>query len=160
MAWRKLRSTAIWAGIVALLLSQRHGAWTLVILLLLLLPWLLYSAYVVAAKPERRQLQASKAAIWIAAVALIVSVHAVRHASARERANQLVQAVRNYAHVHGHCPPDLAAAGIAPESINHTLPRVWYRCEPGEVSLSYPSVEMPFTLDVYDFKKGVWTQVD
>jgi hypothetical protein len=157
---KSIRTTIVSACILVLLLSQRHLGFILLLLALPFFPWLLYSTYVIVAKPDRRAVQASKIAIWVVAASMIVGIHVYRHTSTREQANQMVNAIRKYTAEHGHCPADLAAVGVSPAQIKSRLGYAWYRCEAGEISFSYPSVQVPFEMESYDFKSGTWKHIN
>lgn len=158
--WRSLLPTAVTAALLTLLLAQRHAGFVLGMLLLFLIPGGCYSAFIIVARPAKRNLQATKVAIWAVACVVVVAVHGVMHVSARRYADTVVQSLQAYARLHGHYPPTLEAAGVSPNEFHQRLGLSNYTLA-GEVPrLAYGTTYMPFAVEQYDFDRHEWQVVD
>jgi hypothetical protein len=153
------RSTLALAGVVMLLVSQRHMAFMLFFVFLPLFPWLIYSGFVIARNPTRRAMQTQKVAIWLTAVLLVVGVHIYWHVATRHQAQDLANAIQKYVLQNGVCPPSLEAIGITKVQLKAKLGYASYVCEAGHPRLFYGSTFAPFETDHYDFEKDVWRHV-
>ena len=151
-----LGSTLIGAGIVTLLLCQRHCGFMLFLVLLFLLPWLLASLWIGFRHPEQRALRASKAAIWLCCVSLIVGVHLYLAIQTRNQAQLLVERVIAYQQTHGRYPDSSQALGYSDEQLRELLGLGGYFLTEGKPTVFYASTYMPFEKEIYDFTLRQW----
>jgi len=154
--FRALLPTIVSASIVALLFSQRHAGIGLLLLAFILLPWLLYSVYVIIRWSQRRAFQISKIAIWVVSVATILGVHYYLQVSTRANADALVAKIHDYQKNHGVCPANLEAIGLSKEKMREQLGLSVYGCEAGKLRLFYASTFVPFEEYRYDFERKQW----
>lgn len=145
---------------MALLLSQRHTGFLLILLSPLLAVGRCHSAYVIAGRPQARRLQMTKVALWAIAVTVAVSIQLTRHISARRYANTVVQAVEAHARQHGQYPPTLEAAGLSAKEFRERLGLSGYGLGAGSPQLYYSSTYMPFAVEHYDFARREWLVLD
>ena len=151
-----LGSTLIGAGMVTLLLCQRHCGFMLFLVLLFLLPWLLVSLWRGLRHPEQRAQRASQAAIWLCSVSLIVGVHLHMAIQTRDHAQRLVEKVSAYQQRHGRYPANAQALGYSDAQIRELLGLGDYFLTEGKPSLFYASTYMPFETEMYDFSLQQW----
>lgn len=104
------------------------------------------------------------AVLGVAAIAIMVTIN-FNNGIARERAEQLVQAIESYRTITGRYPADLD--DLVPGYV-HTVPRAKYtlsfnrfiyRNRGAEVSLAYVNVP-PFGRPSYDFRGRAWRYFD
>lgn len=150
------RTTLALAGATMFLLSQRHMAFMLVFVVLPLLPWLIYSTFVMVRNPAKRAVQSQKVVIWITAVSVVVGIHAYRHTATRHQAQSIANAIQAYSLHNGACPSSLEAISMTKAQLKAQLGISHYACEFGKPSLFYASTLIPFETDHYDFEKNVW----
>jgi hypothetical protein len=99
--------------------------------------------------------------IWVVAIGVVVLVHYVRHLSARDDANEVVHAIRNYAGANGRCPLALESLAIDRSPLPEKLKaNVAYSCDKGKPSFSYEVTYTVFDRYVYDFEQRVWNYQD
>ncbi|MES2299002.1 MAG: hypothetical protein V4582_18300 [Pseudomonadota bacterium] len=121
-----------------------------------LVPWCLYSLYVITTQPSRRTLQAKKVAYWVLGIATIIAVHVYRHISTRTAANEIVARIVDYSKTHGTCPPTLEAIGSSNAVLKEKLGLSGYFCKNGNPALFYGTTYVPFETESYDFEHGLW----
>ena len=157
---KALATTFITAFIVTLLLSQRHMGFAVAFEVMILLPWLAWSAWIMATQRARRRVQAAKSLIWVASVALIVGIHAWRAHQTREDAQRVVDAVLAYRAAHGAYPQSTEAIGYTKDQLKSMIGFGGYFVESGKPFFFYASTYVPFETEHYDFETNTWTHLD
>ncbi len=153
---KALRSTFMAAGVVTLLLSQRHCGFMLFLVLLFLLPWLLASLWICIRDPQQRSLRASQAAIWLLSISLIVCVHVYIATQTHSNAQRLVERVIAYQQRYGHYPANVQAIGYSDAQIHDMLGMGDYQLTEGQPYLFYATTYLPFETESYDFSLHQW----
>ena len=152
--------TGVAAATLALLLSQRHFGFLLVLEAIVLVPWLAYSAYIIAVKAERRSDQLAVVLIWLMSVAVVVSVHVFLAYKTRRNADEVVQLVKNYLGNYGRCASTLEALGLSKEVLRAKVGISYYGCDvQGKPSFSYAVTYVLFEKYLYDFDEGMWRYI-
>ena len=153
---RLVRITVLAAGITTLLLAQRHAGFVLLLLAVPLVPWFLYSAFVITTQPARRVVQGLKVTIWLMSVLTVVCIHYYYHVSTRHDAQDIANAIQKYSNEHGICPSSLEAIGMTNAQLRGKLGYSAYVCEAGHPTLFYGSTYVPFEQDRYNFERKEW----
>jgi hypothetical protein len=154
---------AVWAEPV------RH--WALILLTIpalitspLLLPWLLYSLYVIWRDPERRNRQEKRVGYVLTVIAALsmalVSLQFARGAYA----GRILRAVESYKAQHGRYPEALEQVGFKTHNENgQDMGTDWWGIAYADGSIGglspavfYPG-PLPFSMNTYEFDKGRWT---
>ena len=156
-AKRRIYSNLVLAVVLVLSLSQPHLAFLLLVFALPFLVWLTWSAWVLVRHPYLRLAQGISILVWLLAIALVLTVHAMGHRSARRDANEIAKNIITYQLLNRHCPVNLEGL-LKPQP--HLLKRFRtdfnYVCIYNQPHLSYA---VTFTLlDRYefDFEQHVW----
>ena len=165
-AWsriKELRNTLIVAGIVTLLLCQRHLGYMVFFEILILIPWLLGSLWKIIKNPQIRSLQATKISIWLLSVVIIIGSHYSLASRTRAHAQEIVDAITAYHTAHGRYPEpkDLQSIGYTEDKIRSMVGGLGgYFIEGGQPSFFYASTYIIFETDNYDFSKREWVHRD
>ena len=122
----------------------------------LLLPWLLASLWIGFRHPEQRALRASKAAIWLCCVSLIVGVHLYLAIQTRDQAQLLVEKVIAYQQTHGRYPDSAQALGYSDKQLRELLGLGGYFLTEGKPTVFYATTYLPFETESYDFSRQQW----
>lgn len=158
-AIRTLIPTLVVCALVTLFLCQRHAGFLLFALALPLVPWLIYSAWVVATKPIVRRQQLVKACIWMLGVSIVLGVHAIMFTTAKRNAEEISAALEMHIREFGQCPKELEAVGLTKAALRKKLGYAAYSCESGKPTLFYGSTFVPFETENYDFGTHAWIHV-
>ena len=153
---RPLRSTLIVALIVAFIGSQRYAGFVLLFSVLVFIPWVLYSVFVIVWRPVRRQVQSIKVAVWIAVLLTIGGAQYYMAISAQRSADKVVSAIQMHIKNTGDCPKNIAALGISEADLHGKLGMYGYLCENGNADFFYSSTSIPFDTERYDFASKAW----
>jgi hypothetical protein len=153
---KKIYSSLLAAALMVLILGQRHAGFMLYVVVLPLLIWLPYSAFVIVKKPDVRASQLARVSIWIVAIALVAGIHYIRHKTTRHNADEIVAAINNFLTTHGRCPTTIDEIGIDQQQLKKKLGLSGYACEDGKPQLFYAVTYMAFDTYHYDFGSGVW----
>lgn len=153
---RNLGGTIVVASVLTLPLSQRYAGFMLIFWALLLLPWLAYSAYVVASKPAHRSNQLARISVWVVCGAVVVVAHLVWYVSSRRNADEIVEVVQSYMRVHGRCAQTLEDLGTTKEQLRAKVGVSHYYCDAGKPRFFYGDTFVAFDKYWYDFDRGVW----
>lgn len=151
------RGAVVAASVTAVLLSQRHSGFLLIFEALFLIPWLVYSAYVMVTQPARRKTQCVRVLAWLLSVAVVVGVHLYVAHTTRSHAEEIVQRIKSYVVQHGRCVATLDELGLSREALRATVGLSAYGCDAaGKPSFFYAVTYVPFETYSYDFDGGVW----
>jgi hypothetical protein len=156
---KSLWQPIVTAGVLAFLFAQRHAGFMVIMEVLFLVPWTLWSAWVIAVKPQPRRLQSAKLGIWWLSVALIVGVHYVRATTTRASAQQVVDAVLAYRTAHGVYPADIQAIGYTKDQLRDMIGFGGYFMKDKKPLFFYASTYVAFETDHYDFARNEWTHI-
>jgi hypothetical protein len=157
MKLRAIGSTVIAVAVTVLLLAQRQAGFMLFFFAFPLIPWFLYSVYVIARPPACRSVQATKVALWVVGVSAVLGIHYRLHLNTKARATEVVSAIRQYASERGTYPPNLEAVGLSSTQLTSKLGRSSaYGIESGNPHFFYASTYIPFSTESYDFQNNVW----
>jgi energy-coupling factor transporter transmembrane protein EcfT len=159
MQLRAIRSTLIAVPVMILLLAPRHLGFMLLFVAIPLVPWFLYSLYIIATQPTRRALQGSKVGVWMVGVLTVIGIHVYYHVSTRDNANEIVSAIQIYVKEHGSCPPAIEAIGMSQAQLRSELGYAGYYCQSGKPKLFYGSTYVPFEQESYDFDNSQWRHI-
>lgn len=157
---KKIYASLLAAGLMVLILGQKHAGFMLYVIVLPLLIWIPYSAYVMVRKPDIRALQLARVSIWIVAIALVAGIHYIRHNTTRHSAEEIVSAIDKFSAMHGHCPANLDEVGISSEQLRKKLGMSGYSCDEGTPHLFYAATYIVYDTYHYDFKRGSWEYSD
>ena len=157
---KKIYSSLLAAAFMVLILGQEHLGFMLYVVVLPLLIWIPYSAYVMVRKPDIRAQQFVRVFIWIVAIALVTGIHYIRHKTTRHSAEEIVSAIDSFSATHGHCPANLDEIGISSEQLREKLGMSGYSCDKGNPHLFYAATYIVFDTYHYDFKTGSWKYAD
>ena len=155
-ATRKILTALIGAALVVLVMAPRHAGFMLYIVVLAMVFWLPYSAYVIVRRPQYRRLQIALVAIWLVAVALVAGIHYVRHQTTRRDAQEIAIAIQSFIATRGRCPTSLEEIGISQRQLSDKLGISSYQCVDGKPSFFYSATYIVFDIYDYDFNTGSW----
>jgi hypothetical protein len=156
---QSLRATWLLAATTTIIAAQRYAGSMLIVIALPLVPWLLYSGYVLARKPSMRAIQSRKVAIWLVSIATIVFVHSFRDSTARDYAQGVVNSLQAYSDQHGSYPSSLEAVGVTEKNLKSELGLAGYTLDRGQPGFYYASTFGPFAFERYDFERRDWKHV-
>ena len=125
--------------------------------MLALLVWIPYSAYVMVKKPGIRASQLARLCIWVLVVPLLFGVHYLRQKIARRNADEIVAMIDGYSKAHGHYPPTLEETGISRKQLKDKLGFAAYFFDQGKPSFFYHGTFTPYAVCRYDFRAGEWS---
>ena len=151
--------TLVVCALVTLPLCQRHAGFMLIALAFPLVPWFVYSGWVMETKPIVRCQQLAKAGIWVLGVSIASVTQATMFVAAKKNSEQISAALEEYIEKFGHCPPELNAIGITRSELREKLGYATYTCESGRPTLFYGSTFVPFEKESYDFSRHSWVHV-
>jgi hypothetical protein len=116
----------------------------------LLIPWLLYSLYVMWRKPERRRTQGQWVGYILGTFAAVSMTWVLQQAASGAYAERLIKAVEAYKTEHGQYPGNLEQVGFKIQW------GIAYVGGGSAASLFYPG-PLPFSMNMYEFYKQRWT---
>jgi hypothetical protein len=125
----------------------------------LLIPWLLYSLYVIWRRPERRRTQGQWVGYILATFAAVSMAWVLQQSDSGAYAERIIEAVESYKREHGHYPENLEQVGfkIHYENGQNRGPEWGIAYLGGSAaSLFYPG-PLPFSMNMYEFDKQRWT---
>lgn len=152
---RKYGFTLASCFLLLLSATQQISGMIAIALILPLLIWFIYSAFVVFAKPDRRKSQLVKVAAWFVTVSILMAVTWYRSEVARNRADEIVVALKEYKTKRGSYPAKLEEIGQNSKQLKTKL-GVFYMLREGKPTLWLQSAWDPFDKFNFDFEKGVW----
>ena len=121
-----------------------------------LVPWLAFSAWVIATKPQRRLLQTAKVILWLSSVLVIVAVHWYVASVTRANAQHIADAILEYSRTHGEYPPNLQAIAVTQAKLKAEVGLGGYVLRDGKPLFFYATPYIPFETDHYDFERRSW----
>lgn len=157
---KMLGATIVAAGVVTLVLCQRHLGFAVLLEILVLLPWIVVSIWTAAGNSQQRPLLAAKVGIWLLSVGVVIGVHAVLASLTRAKAQKVVDAITSYYTAHGSYPVDIQAVGYTEGEVRSMVGMGGYHFEFGRPSFFYASTYVPFATNDYDFSGREWTHHD
>ncbi len=83
-----LGNSLIGASVLAFLLLQKHSGFVILFVWFFLVPWLLYSVWVIATRPAVRALQTKKVMIWFLLSVAVAAYHLQLHQKTRTNAQR------------------------------------------------------------------------
>jgi hypothetical protein len=144
--------------------TRIYFAWPLLLAPPVLVPWLIYSLYVIWRRPERRKAQAKRIGYVLAIFAALSMAWVFEQSARGAYAERIIEAVNSYKKQYGRYPETLDQVGFrtrhengqdrgtelwgiayANGSIGGLAPAIFY---PGP---------LPFSMNDYEFDKGRWT---
>ena len=133
----------------------------------ILIPWLLYSTYVIWRYPDRRgrrAIQIGRVLAILAGIAVLLASWIVYWESAsRAYAERVARAIESYRAIHKQYPKTLEQVGFKTRSINgQNVGADWgllYYLDDKGPSLFYRGA-VPFSVNWYEFDKGRWTYME
>ncbi len=131
----------------------------LLLLALPLVPWILYSIFIITTQQARRVIQGVKVAIWVSAVFVVIGIHYYLYVSTQASANKVASAIQQYAKEHGSYPPNIDAIGMSKGQLRSELGLSAYILESGKPTLFYATTYLPFQTEHYDFETNHWRHV-
>jgi hypothetical protein len=152
------RGTLIACTLVGLATAHHYAAVLLIFLVLPFLIWFLYSIVIVATRPQRRKVQLTRVALWLATFFLIGMVQYAWFHAARSEGDRIVRALEKHRQTHGTYPPDLRALGEDSNKLKDEA-RLRYGVTEGKPTVVYGSPFTPFDQYAYDFEKKSWTLI-
>lgn len=154
----KIYSSLLAAALLVLLFGQRGMGFMVLFVVLALLIWIPYSAYVVMTKPAIRTSQLARVCIWMLVVPLVYGIHYIRDEITRHNADEMVAAINSFSRTHGHYPPTIEEIGINRQRLKDKLGiPSGYFFHDGNPSFFYPGTFTPFALCDYDFQTSRWS---
>lgn len=119
--------------------------------------WLLYSAYIIWRKPEKRRTQLTRLGILAVTLIGIAAVHFYYYTSARAAGNYAERLVSAYKAVHGTYPDTLEDAGWRLGAYGGRW-RIVYKGNGANKDpiLMYPATWVIFDMYDYDFRTRQW----
>jgi hypothetical protein len=143
--------------------TRLYFAWPMLLASPVLVPWLIYSVYVIWRKPERRRKQARRLGYVLTAFAAISAVWVLGQSGKGVYAERIIKAVDLYETQYGRYPKTLEEVGFKykiengqnrgtdPWGIAYTDGSI------GGLSpaIFYPG-PLPFSMNQYDFDKRTW----
>ena len=154
--WKTHSASLVGAGLLALVLSQRHAGIFLNAFVIVWVFWLPYSAYVLLRKPAARRRQLWRLAIWFGAAGWIALVHTYHHHAARHYADEVIAKIEAHRASAQRYPASLDEVGISDEAFHERLSFPHYSVGTGSPSLFYGSTYEPFSTYSYDFQRHTW----
>jgi branched-subunit amino acid transport protein AzlD len=148
--------TLLWASLFVFILGQNYSGFMLIFVIIALLIWVPYSAYVVVRNPDGRRFYFIRLSIWIFAILLVAGIHYIRHINTRHNADEIVTAIISFSTTHGHCPKSLDEIGINRARLKDKLGMSSYICADEKPHLSYGATYVPFNMYSYDFESKDW----
>lgn len=136
---------------------QRGNGPLVIILLLLFLAYLIYSAVRMAMRPAERRSRSVRLAIWTATFVLAAGVQGYFGVATRNEAERAVAKVVAFKQGKGAYPTTLGDAGVDEKRLKDNW-KIRYLLKDGKASLTYPAVFMPLTLCEYDFEGSQWQE--
>lgn len=142
------------SGGVALL-----GGFVSVVVVMIFLPWAIYSLVRIAIRPAERRGRGTSLAIWAATVVVLFAARAHWDAVAREEVNATVAAIQSYQSRTGAYPESLSELGIDAQALKEKF-SLSYRLDDGKAALFYSQPSMPMMAHHYDFQSNSWKRRD
>ena len=131
-----------------------------ILIFFILLPmaiWVPYGIYVIFRRKHSAKLQIQKLIIWFACVAIIISVHLIRHIVTRHDANSVVSKIRDFSLSNRRCPSSLDEVGITKPDLQNMFFIAGYWCkDDGKPKFIYGATFVPYSLYSYDFIANQW----
>jgi hypothetical protein len=153
----KILATLLAAGLSVLLLAQKFLGFGVIIVVVALLIWIPYSAYVVITKPDIRTSQLVRVLVWMLVVPAVFGIHHLRQERMRRDADKLVARINEYLRTHGHYPATVDEIGISRQQVRDMFGSMsGYYLANGRPALIYTLSFAPFAACDYDFKAAKW----
>jgi len=149
------RRILIACALLLLLTMQRHTAMFAIIFAVPVLIWLIYSIFVICAKPKKRKHQLIKVTIWLLTAFIILAVHWYRSEATRQSADDIVFALKKYKAEHDVYPASLDVIGQDSQRLKKEF-MLHYWLDDGKPTLLYSSVLHVFDKFDYDFQTNAW----
>ena len=157
---RAYRPSLLGAGLFVLVLSARHMGFVLVLVALTWIFWLPYSAYIAITQLERRKAEIARVLIWLAAAAIVIVAHSIRHHVVRQRADTIAAQISDYARQHGRYPSTLSAIGTSSVDMEEALGHAFYYPRENQApNFFYGVTYEPFAVYAYDFERQAWEYI-
>ncbi len=154
---RKLAATLLAAGVVTWAMAQPgfgFTAWLLALVLMFAIPHRIIQAVRV---PATRPLQVARIGIWLAALALVTTVHYERSEASRRAADEVLAKITAFSARHGRCAANLREVGLTQKELSEKI-GTWsyYVCEHGRRHFFYRATFLYFAIYRYDFAARSW----
>jgi hypothetical protein len=157
---KQILKSSAWALLVVLFLSMPMAGFMAHLLVLWLILWLPYAAYLYLKKPESRVLAAAVSAIWVTALLLSIGVNWARHLSVRADADKFVSMIEQFHVEHQRYPDSLDEARISRAEMSDKLGLSSYLLKDGSPVFFYQVTYIVFDTWFYDFTKKEWVYVE
>ncbi|MBK6638752.1 MAG: hypothetical protein IPG34_14495 [Rhodocyclaceae bacterium] len=157
IALRSVYRAVAFAVIFVLIAGQAHMGFVAVIALGPLMLWLSFALYVMVNRPYLRVATAIGILAWVGAFVVLSLIHYVRYSSARNDANEVVSALRDYVRSQGRCPQQLSELSVTRPTMPAKLRADFvYSCEGRQPKFAYFVTYTVLDTYAYDFKQASW----
>lgn len=149
--------TVVAVAIVLFFSLQRGNGPLVILLLLLFLAYLVYSAARMVMRPAERRSRSVRLAIWTGTFVLAAGIQGYFGVTTRNEAERAVGKVVAFRQEKGAYPATLGDAGVDEKRLKDRW-KIRYFLKDGKASLTYPAAFMPLTLCEYDFEGARWRE--
>ncbi len=153
---KKIYPAAIAATVFAFVLIPLHAGCVVLLAFFPLVLWMIISIDRAIRHPETRKTHLARIFVWTIAFFTALGAEYAHYVAARNYADGIAIAIRNFSAAHGRYPENLAEIGIDHQEMRGNLGFSGYSRIEDRLSLFYTPTFSYFRPYVYDFKRGAW----